>query len=210
MATAVALWSPVIITGRMPAWWQAWTASLHLRPRRVDHAHQADEGEIFLQFAKVRHPRQGGIPLYTPAASTRRAWLAIWVLASSTWVRASASRGWTPCRRMWVLRESSTSGCPLDHDAVAAAGLGVDGGHALAGGVEGQLCPPEGDSRSNWFLSSPCSWAAKTMAVSVGSPAPAAVWVQGGVRAESANDQSQLLALGGRRPQVSDGHLVAG
>ena len=34
--------------------------SFHLRPRRVDHAHQANKGEIFLQFAKVRHPRQAG------------------------------------------------------------------------------------------------------------------------------------------------------
>ena len=115
--------------------------SFHLRPRRVDHAHQADEGEIFLQFAKVRHPRQAGYLFIRqpqhPQSLVGHLGVGVLHLGSGICIQ-----------RLDALPEDVGAAgeqhicCPLDHDAVAAAGLGVDGGHALAGGVEGQLCHP--------------------------------------------------------------------
>ena len=97
----------------------------------------------------------------------------------------------------------------LDHDAVAAAGLGVDGGHALAGGVEGEFCHT-GELLFQLVFVVPLLLSGQDDGGLGGVTGTAAVRVQGGVGAEGADDQSQLLALGGGGPQVGDGHLVAG
>ena len=50
MATAVSLWSPVIITGRMPAAAALLDGGLDLRTHRVDHARQPQKAQILLQI----------------------------------------------------------------------------------------------------------------------------------------------------------------
>ena len=73
MATAVSLWSPVIITGRIPAARHCGHGRLDLRTHRVDHAAQTDEAQILLQSPPAPVGRARLSYSRCAAASTRRA-----------------------------------------------------------------------------------------------------------------------------------------
>ena len=121
--------------------------------------------------------------------------------------------------RIACLATAMTAALPLPAQE-ELSGLGGDsvGRDGPLGAVEGQGQMGEGLRGGHGGV--PGQGAARLQAQGLGGglgdgglggvTGTAAVWVQGGIGAESADDQGQLLALGGGRPQVGDGHLVAG
>ena len=114
MATAVFLWSPVIITVRMPDVRHLAMASRDLRAGRVDHGHQADEGQVALDGfgrvgvrAPVEVPEGDGQDAEGLARSSRR-----WPSGSGRGPRRVSGRS-APPSRMQVQSLSRRSGAPL-------------------------------------------------------------------------------------------------
>ena len=169
MATAVSLWSPVIITGRTPA-----------AAHRSTAARTSGRGGSIMPMSPTKissrssswASRDLGGPLWLrwATASTRRA-LAARSLPTPRMRRRSASvmgRGpWGPCT--WVQRESTASGAPFTAMRVPPAGRLWQVAIRLRTESKG-ASPWRGMSRSSWAFSSPSRAAIWAMAVSVGSP----------------------------------------
>ncbi len=132
-AWAVSGWSPVIITGRMPASAHTAMACFGLRARRVDHPHQPEEGHAPLGVSRVTSCF-GGDPQHAQRLARHR----LRLVAGSAGGRRSSS-GWAPVSVSTLSQPARiTSGRALGVGRLALAGL-VQGGHALGFGGEGDL-----------------------------------------------------------------------
>ena len=124
MATAVSMWSPVIMTGRMPASLASAMAgatsgrSGSIMPERPTKTRSCSSASGLQSVGSA-------LCMRTAEASTRSAWLAMSLLAAMIFSRRASVRVSTvPSAFMtWVQRPSTTSGPPLVYCSKVPSGV---------------------------------------------------------------------------------------
>ena len=164
-AMAVARWSPVIITGRMPAWWHRSTAPFTSRrggsampnsPRKV----RSRSTVPLSSFLGCRDSSRRATPM------TRRARRAMSSLAARICLRSAGDSG--PLGPD-THRSSSTSGAPFTSTRRPPPSFSWTVVISLRPESKG-ISPVRGRLSDSWFRSSPSRAAATTSAPSVGVP----------------------------------------